>query len=62
MNNDRAQRVKDVDKAVEMNLQKGDLNEMWLRLKGWYGTVEEKALKPCRLSVKKANSRVGGIV
>jgi len=62
MNNDRAQHTKDVDEAVETNLQKGDLNKVWRRLKGWYGAVEEKALKPCRLSMKKANSGAGGIV
>ena len=50
---DRAQRAKDVGEVIERNLQKGNLKEAWRKLKGWYSAVEEKAPKPCRLSMKK---------
>ena len=56
---DRRKRASDAGARIEQKLGEGDLKEAWRGLKGWYSAVEERAPKPCYLSMQKqTNERV----
>ena len=59
LNSDRKQRTAGAGARIKQKLEEGDLKKAWHGLKGWYSAVEERAPKPCYLSMeKRSNERV----
>ena len=53
LKSDRKQRAVDAGARIKQKLGEGDLKEAWRGLKGWYRAVEERAPKPCYLTMEK---------
>ena len=53
LNLDRKQHAADTEARIKQKFEEGNLKEAWCGLKGWYSAVEEKAPKPCYLSMEK---------
>jgi hypothetical protein len=47
LHNDRAARTKGIGKMIEAELEKGDMQEAFCLLKGWYWVASETVVRPC---------------
>ncbi len=47
LRDDKAARMKGICKAIEAELEKGDVKEGFRLLKGWYQVASETVARPC---------------